>query len=122
METRATYKRVSRRYEGNPGNKRSVGLDVLIALDESGSITDEQLQTFYVELMAVNRITNARILVTEFDTACTPPKPASEYRHVKRSARRTAEPTSGRFLRWRTASGFRWSSCLPTARGARPSG
>jgi len=83
METRATYKRVSRRYEGNPGNKRSVGLDVLIALDESGSITDDQLQTFYVELMAVNRITNARIMVTEFDTACTPPKPAAEYRHVK---------------------------------------
>ena len=82
METRASYKRVSRRYEGNPGNKRSVGLDVLIALDESGSISDDQLQTFYVELMAVNRITNARILVTEFDTACTPPKPAAEYRHV----------------------------------------
>lgn len=83
METRATYKRVSRRFDENPGRKRSVGLDVLIALDESGSITDDQLQTFYVELMAVNRITNARIQVTEFDTRCTAPKPAEEYRHMR---------------------------------------
>jgi predicted metal-dependent peptidase len=83
IEARATYKRVSRRFDENPGTKRSVGLDVLIALDESGSITDEQLKTFYVELMAVNRITNARILVTEFDTLCSPPRPAAEYRRAK---------------------------------------
>lgn len=83
IEARATYKRVSRRFDENPGTKRSVGLDVLIALDESGSITDGQLETFYVELMAVNRITNARILVTEFDTGCTPPRPAAEYRRAK---------------------------------------
>jgi len=83
VEARATYKRVSRRYDENPGAKRSVGLDVLIALDESGSITDEQLETFFVELLSVNRITNARILVTEFDTECTPPRPAAEYRRAK---------------------------------------
>ncbi len=83
MQTRATYKRESRRYDSYPGSKRSVGLRVLIALDESGSISNEQLQTFFNELMAVNRITNAQILVTEFDTACTKPLPAEEYRHVK---------------------------------------
>lgn len=83
METRATYKRVSRRFDNYPGSKRSVSLRVLIALDESGSITNEQLQTFLHELAEVNRITNAQILVTEFDTECTPPKPAAEYRHMR---------------------------------------
>ena len=83
METRATYKRVSRRYENSPGAKRSIGLDVLIALDESGSISDDQLQSFFTELTTVNLITNARILVTEFDTKCSEPKPAAQYRHGK---------------------------------------
>jgi predicted metal-dependent peptidase len=82
MESRSSYKRVSRRFEDSPGSVRSVGLDVLIALDESGSITDDQLSTFFIELMAVNRITGARILVTEFDTQCTPPRPAGEYRRT----------------------------------------
>jgi len=83
MQTRATYKRVSRRFDNYPGSKRSVGLRVLIALDESGSISDEQLRTFIHELTEVNRVTNAEILVTEFDTECSPPKPAAEYRHVR---------------------------------------
>lgn len=83
MQTRATYKRESRRYDSYPGSKRSVGLKVLIALDESGSISNDQLQTFFGELMALNRITNAQILVTEFDTECTKPMPAEEYRHTK---------------------------------------
>lgn len=84
MQTRATYKRESRRFDSYPGHKRSVGLRVLIALDESGSISNDQLQTFFNELMAVNRITNAQILVTEFDTECTKPLPAGEYRHVRK--------------------------------------
>jgi len=84
MQTHATYKRESRRFDSYPGHKRSVGLRVLIALDESGSISNDQLQTFFNELMAVNRITNAQILVTEFDTECTKPLPAGEYRHVRK--------------------------------------
>jgi predicted metal-dependent peptidase len=84
MDARATYKRESRRYDSYPGSKRSVGLRVLIALDESGSISNDQLQTFFNELMAVNRITNAQILVTEFDTECTKPLPAAEYRQTRK--------------------------------------
>lgn len=83
MQTRATYKRVSRRFDNYPGARRSVGLRVLVALDESGSISNEQLKTFLHELNEVNRITNAEILVTEFDMECTKPKPAEEYRHVR---------------------------------------
>ncbi len=82
-ESRATYKRESRRFDSYPGSKRSVGLRVLIALDESGSISGDQLQTFFTELMAVNRITNAQILVTEFDTECTKPLPAAEYKKTR---------------------------------------
>lgn len=84
IQTRATYKRVSRRFDNYPGSKRSLGLRVLIALDESGSISNEQLQTFIHELIEVNRITNAQILVTEFDTECSKPRPAEEYRHIQR--------------------------------------
>ena len=81
MQIRATYKRDSRRFDGFPGHKRSVGLRVLVALDESGSISDEQLNLFFNELIAINRITNAQVLVTEFDTECSEPEPAETYRH-----------------------------------------
>ena len=59
MQIRATYKRDSRRFEGFPGHKRSIGLRVLIALDQSGSISDEQLDVFFNELMSINRIPGA---------------------------------------------------------------
>ena len=86
MQIRATYKRDSRRFEGFPGHKRSVGLKVLVALDESGSISDEQLDIFLNELMSINQITGAEVLVTDFDTECGDPMPAREYlRHSKRS-------------------------------------
>lgn len=88
MQTRATYKRVSRRFDNYPGAKRSIGLRVLIALDESGSISNEQLQLFLNELIEVNRITNAEILVTEFDTECFKPRHAEEYRRVRKRDKR----------------------------------
>jgi predicted metal-dependent peptidase len=81
MQIRATYKRDSRRFEGFPGHKRNIGLKVLIALDESGSISDEQLDIFFNEPMSINRIPGAEVLVTEFDTECSDPKPAGIYLH-----------------------------------------
>ena len=83
MQIRATYKRDSRRFEGFPGHKRSTGLRVLIALDESGSISDEQLDIFFNELMSINRIPGAEVLVTEFDTECSEPKPAQAFIHQR---------------------------------------
>ena len=83
MQIRATYKRDSRRFEGFPGHKRSIGLKVLIALDESGSISDEQLDIFFNELMSINRIPGADVLVTEFDTECSEPIPAGVYLHQR---------------------------------------
>ena len=83
MQIRATYKRDSRRFEGFPGHKRSIGLKVLVALDESGSISDKQLNIFFNELMSIKRITGVEILVTEFDTECSEPKPAQVFLHQK---------------------------------------
>ncbi len=88
MQIRATYKRESRRFDGFPGHKRSVGMKILIALDESGSISDEQLGVFFNELMSINRIKGAQLLVTEFDEACSEPKPAEAYRHQRNRTRK----------------------------------
>ena len=78
-QTRATYKRDSRRFDGFPGHKRNIGLKVLVAMDQSGSISDEQLDVFFNELISINRIPGADVLVTEFDTECGEPKPAELY-------------------------------------------
>lgn len=83
MQIHATYKRESRRFDGFAGHKRSIGMKVLIALDESGSITDGQLNMFFSELMAINRMKGVQLLVTEFDESCSEPKPAKAYRHTQ---------------------------------------
>jgi predicted metal-dependent peptidase len=83
MQIRATYKRESRRFDGFPGHKRSIGMKVLIALDESGSISDEHLDVFFNELMSINRIKGVQLLVTVFDSVCSEPKPAEAYRHMR---------------------------------------
>jgi predicted metal-dependent peptidase len=83
--TRKTYKRESRRHEGFPGNKKSIGLKCLLAIDESGSIQDGQIMEFYNEIIGINRITAAEIFVTEFDVSCTMPVPIGNYKkQVKR--------------------------------------
>lgn len=88
MITRKSYKRQSRRYEELPGTKRSIGVDALIAIDESGSISDSMVQSFYQELKEINKITGTSMLVTRFDTACSIPVPLNtfvvESKRVKR--------------------------------------
>jgi predicted metal-dependent peptidase len=76
---RKSYKRQSRRYENLPGTKRSVGVHALLALDESGSISDTLVKEFYHELTEINRITGVSILVTRFDTQCSEPVPLSQF-------------------------------------------
>lgn len=86
--TRKSYKRQSRRYEELPGTKRSVGVNALIAIDESGSISDSLVQSFYQELKEINKITGTSMMVTRFDTNCSLPVPlnsfAVESKRVKR--------------------------------------
>lgn len=77
--SRKSCKTVSRRFENLPGNKRTVGVNALLALDESGSISNDQVIKFYRELLAIKRITGACISVTQFDTECTDPVPIDRF-------------------------------------------
>jgi predicted metal-dependent peptidase len=77
--SRKTCKKESRRFENLPGNKRSVGVDVLLALDESGSISESHTVKFYNELMAIKKITGVSVSITRFDTECTQPVPIEWY-------------------------------------------
>ncbi len=78
-QVRRSYKRQSRRFDYLPGTKRSVGANALLAIDESGSIPDGVLDTFYKELRSINRITGATVTVTSFDTVCTEPLPLDQF-------------------------------------------
>jgi predicted metal-dependent peptidase len=79
MITRKSYKRQSRRYEELPGTKRSIGVNALIAIDESGSISDTLVKEFYQELKEINKITGTNMLVTRFDTECSEPIPLGTF-------------------------------------------
>lgn len=79
-----SFKRESKRFEGLPGIKRTLGLDALIAIDESGSINEEQLAIFYGELMKIKKITGASLIVTQFDTDCTNPVPIERFTREKK--------------------------------------
>lgn len=79
MLVRKSYKRQSRRYEELPGTKRSVGVNALIAIDESGSISDALVREFYQELKEIDKITGTSMVVTRFDTECSEPVPLSTF-------------------------------------------
>jgi predicted metal-dependent peptidase len=79
MIIRKSYKRSSRRYEELPGTKRSVGVNALIAIDESGSVSDGLVKQFYHELTEINKITGTSMMVTRFDTQCSEPVPLSTF-------------------------------------------
>jgi len=76
---RKSCKKESKRFENLPGNKRTVGTNALLAIDESGSISDRQVIQFHTEMCSINRITGASLYVTQFDTECTPPIPIQNY-------------------------------------------
>lgn len=83
IQIRKTCKRESKRFENLPGNKRTIGTKVLLAIDESGSISNSQLEKFYGELLAIRKITGTTIYVTQFDTECTEPIPAERFKREK---------------------------------------
>jgi len=77
---RRSYKRQSRRFDNLPGTKRSIGVTALLAVDESGSISNALVNQFYTELRNINKITSAAIQVTRFDTECTDPVPLDKFK------------------------------------------
>lgn len=76
LTTRKTYRRVSKRFDDFPGNRRASGVDVLVAVDESGSIPPATFSAFYAEVLSIHEITGVSMMVTRFDTSCTKPVPA----------------------------------------------
>jgi predicted metal-dependent peptidase len=76
---RKSYKRQSRRFDDLPGTKRAIGVNALVAIDESGSISDNLITKFYNELKSINTITGASIKVIRFDTECTEPISLKDY-------------------------------------------
>lgn len=87
VNKRKSCKKESKRFENLPGVKRTVGVNVLLALDESGSISNDQIIKFYGELRAIKRITGASISVTQFDTDCTDPVPVEYFTRKMERAR-----------------------------------
>ena len=77
--TRKSYKKESKRYEDFPGNKHTAGIDVLVAIDESGSIPLGTFRAFYSEVLSIQQITGISMMVTRFDTTCTKPVPARQF-------------------------------------------
>ncbi len=88
MITRKSYKRQSRRYDDLPGTKRSVGVNALIAIDESGSISDTLVKEFYHELSEISKITGTSMVVTRFDTRCSEPVPLNTFMIDNKRAKR----------------------------------
>lgn len=85
VNRRKSYKRVSRRFDFLPGNIRSKGVEALVALDESGSMSDDLIDIYLKELKEINRITGVSIKVVRFDTECSEPISLSDY--IKTSGR-----------------------------------
>lgn len=85
VERKRSYKRVSRRYEGSPGYLKSSGVHALVALDESGSMSDDIVDLYLDELKEINKITGVNIDVVKFDSNCSPPVPLSSF--IKNSKR-----------------------------------
>lgn len=79
MQIHKTVKRVSKRFDDLPGNKRRKKMEALVAIDESGSINDEDVLKFYKELRIIKRSVKADISVTRFDTDCTRAVPLNQF-------------------------------------------
>ncbi|WP_231115053.1 vWA domain-containing protein [Neomoorella thermoacetica] len=73
MLNQQTWLKESRRFEGFPGRSKRVGMTALLAIDTSGSISDNDLQVFLNEIRAVSKITGTKVWVTQCDVEPTAP-------------------------------------------------
>lgn len=64
MLPQSTYLRESKRFDGFPGRRKSVGMEALVAIDTSGSMSDEQLSEVLSNLLAIKKISGTKIWVT----------------------------------------------------------
>ena len=73
MAQHASWKRESRRHEGYAGTRRTEGIDLLLAIDESGSVSPSAYAVFFAEVQALSRLAHVNVQVSRFDTSCSPP-------------------------------------------------
>jgi len=64
-----TWKKQSRRFPDTPGNRRLPRLNLAVCIDTSGSVSDEQLAAFYVEVNAIHADKRNIVTVVECDAA-----------------------------------------------------
>lgn len=83
-----TYKRQSRRFEDVPGWRRSLGMKALVAIDESGSVSNADVASFHKELSRIRQIAGTDIQVTRFDTECSEPVSLREFLTDKQRRRK----------------------------------
>lgn len=76
---RKSFRRVSRRFESYPGTVYSKGVEALIALDESGSMSDDLIKIYIRELKEINQLTGVKIHVVRFDSECSEPVLLKKY-------------------------------------------
>lgn len=69
VKTKNTWKKVNRRFRGKmPGAKRLPRMELLIGIDSSGSVSDEDLKKFYAEIDSINETGMVNIDIAVFDT------------------------------------------------------
>lgn len=79
IQVRKSYKKQSKRFEDLPGNKRTRGLKALIALDESASVSNLDVEAFHQELLRINSITGTDLTVVRFDDSVSEPVPLRKF-------------------------------------------
>ncbi|MDO5707530.1 MAG: VWA-like domain-containing protein [Andreesenia angusta] len=92
VKYKRTHLRESRRFENVMGKRKQIGINVLVAVDTSGSVTDEEFSRFIAELKSIQRISGANIRVVECDDSINSSVPLERY--IRMNRRRGFEGTS----------------------------
>ena len=68
MLAQPTYLRESKRYDDYPGKRKQVGMEALVAIDTSGSMSDAELADILAHLQQIRKISGTKIWVVWGDT------------------------------------------------------
>lgn len=79
IQYRKTHMRESRRFADTMGRRKQVGIKALLAIDTSGSVSDEEYKQFINEIKQIQRITGANIYVTQCDADVNAPIPLQRF-------------------------------------------
>lgn len=68
MLAQPTYLRESKRYDDYPGKRKQVGMEALVAIDTSGSMSDAELADILAHLQQIRKISGTKMWVVWGDT------------------------------------------------------